>query len=103
MKFVMFRTAKPKKFKYIPRFYNPDKEALERRKASLGLDTQLSEQEKLRLKLNARWRKNNDDDFAPRYQRMSFIVYGAIILTGLYFIFFTDMIDNLLRAFGVGK
>ena len=34
---------------------------------------------------------------------MSLIVYGVIILTGLYFIFFTDMIDNFLRAFGVGN
>jgi hypothetical protein len=103
MKFIMFRTAKPKKFNYIPRFYDPDKEALERKKAALGLETQLSEQEKLRMKLNARWRKNNNEDFSNPYRRMSFIVYGVIILTGLYFIFFTDMIDNFLRAFGVGN
>jgi hypothetical protein len=103
MKFVMFKTSKPKKFQYIPRFYNPDKEALEQRKAALGLESELSEREKLRLKLDSKWRKNNANSFENPYRKMSLIIYGVVIVTGLYFIFFTDMIDTFLRAFGVGK
>ncbi|KAF0130647.1 MAG: hypothetical protein FD155_1457 [Bacteroidetes bacterium] len=103
MGLFMFKTPKPKKFQYIPRFYNPEKEALEHRKAALGLESELSDHEKLRLKLNSTWRKKNSDSFENPYRRMSMIVYAVVIVTGLYFIFFTDMIDTFLRAFGVGK
>ncbi|MBK9290606.1 MAG: hypothetical protein IPM52_03090 [Bacteroidetes bacterium] len=102
MKLYMFRTSGPRKFTYIPRYYDPQKEALEKRKAELGLDTQLSEEEKLRLRMSSRWRKSGQDRSitGPRF---TFIIYAIVIVGGIYMIFFTDLIDNLLRAFGVGK
>lgn len=103
MKFVMFRTLKPKQYNYQPRFFNPEKEAMERRKAAMGLEAKLTEQENLRLRMNKRWKHKNQSDFGNTYKRMSVIIYLSVILLGVYVIFFTDLIDNLLKAFGIGK
>jgi hypothetical protein len=103
MKFVLFRTSKPKKFSYRPRYFNPEKEAMERRKAELGVENELTENEALRARMTSRWRQKNPDTFGNKYQRMSFIVYGSVILGGIYLIFFTDFIDNILHAFGLIK
>lgn len=103
MKFVMFRTSKPKQYNYKPRYYDPAKEALERKKAILGLETKLTEQEELRSRMSARWRQRNPVEFGEKYKRMSFIVYGSVILFGIYVIFFTELIDNMIRAFGIIK
>ncbi len=102
MKLFMFRTASPRRFVYKPRYYNPDKDALEKRKAELGLDANLSDEEKLRLRMSSRWRKNEPAMGLPA-MRYTFIIYAIFILGGVYVIFFTDLIDNLIRAFGVGK
>ncbi len=102
MRFTMFKTVKPKQFKYVPRFYNPDKEALEKRKAALGLDSSLNEEEALRSRIHARWKRNQKDSFSDPYKKLSLVIYVGIILTGLYFILFTDIIETFLRAFGVG-
>ncbi|MBU2556520.1 MAG: hypothetical protein KJ578_01920 [Bacteroidetes bacterium] len=101
MRFVLFRTSKPKRFNYKPRYFNPEQEAMERKKATLGLNAKLTEQEALRMRMSSKWRKQNPADFSDRYKRMSFIVYGSVILVGIYVIFFTDFIDNLIKAFGL--
>lgn len=103
MKFVLFRTNKPKKFSYRPRYFNPEKEAMERRKAELGVEQELTENEALRARMTSRWRQKNPEAFGNKYQRMSFIVYGTVILGGIYLIFFTDFIANILYAFGLIK
>jgi hypothetical protein len=103
MKFVMFRTLKPRRFSYHPRYFDPEKEAMEKRRAELGIESKLSEQELLRAKMSAKWRQQNPSEFVDRYKRLSMIVYGIVILTGIYVIFFTDLIDNMIRAFGLIK
>lgn len=103
MKLFMFRTIKPRRYNYIPRYYNPEKEALERRKAALGLDSALTDEEKLRTRISTRWRKQEFNDGYSSLRRITFIVYGLVVLLGIYVVFFTDLIDNLIRAFGVGK
>jgi hypothetical protein len=101
MKLVLFRTKKPKKFSYRPRYYNPEKEAMERRKAEMGVENELTENERLRARMTSRWRQKNPQVFGNKYQRMSFIVYGTVILGGIYLIFFTDFIDTILHVFGL--
>jgi len=103
MKFIMFRTNKPRRFNYQPRYYDTEKEALERRKAEMGLQSKLTEQEKLRLKIRSRWHQDTEPGTFKGYKRLSMLIYAIVILSGLYLIFMTDMIDNLLTAFGVGK
>jgi hypothetical protein len=101
MRFILFRTNKPRRFSYRPRYYNPEKEALERRKAEMGLEAELTEQEARRMRMSARWRNQNPANFEDKYKRTSFIIYGSVVLLGIYVIFFTDFIDNLIRAFGL--
>lgn len=103
MRFIMFRLTKPRKYSYKPRHFDPDKEALERRKATLQVESKMSEHEEMRMRMTARWRKNNPVVFGDKYKRLSFIIYAVIILTGVYVVFFTQLIDNLIRAFGIGK
>ncbi len=67
----------------------------------MGLDAKLTEQEELRMRMSSRWRKQNPVEFGNRYKKMSFIVYGSVILLGIYVIFFTNFIENLIRAFGL--
>ncbi|HMM10862.1 MAG TPA: hypothetical protein PKE03_02045 [Bacteroidales bacterium] len=101
MKLFMFRTAKPRRFAYKPRYYDEAREALEKRKAELGVESHLSDEEKLRLRMSSRWRRDQATGLpATRY---TFIIYAIVALGGVYIIFFTDFIDNLLRSFGVGK
>ncbi len=101
MKFVLFRTNAPKKFTYRPRYYNADKEAMERRKAEMGAESDLNENEALRARMSARWRFKNPDKSGNKYQAMSMLIYAIVILGGIYLLFFTDMIFNIIRAFGL--
>jgi hypothetical protein len=102
MKLFMFRTNSPRRFSYKPRYYDPDKEAFEKRKAEMGLETKLSEEEKLRIRMSSRWQRNKQGTGLPT-RRFTFFFYAFFILGGIYVVFFTDLIDNLIRAFGVGK
>jgi len=102
MRIVSFKTPKPKSFSYRPRYYDPEKEVIERRKAAMGLDSNLTQSDKLRLQMQRRWRKNNDEVGSSTRSRMvSYTIYGAIILGSIYFIMFTDIIEKFLKAFGV--
>lgn len=102
MKLISFRTPKPKSFNYTPRYYDPEKEKLERRKAELGLDSELSHNEQLKLRISRRWGRNvQKDDRSPVSKLISYLVYTTIVVGSIYFILFTDVIENMLRAFGV--
>ena len=102
MKLISFRTPKPKSFKYTPRYYDPEKEKLERRKAELGLDSELSHNEQLKLRMSRRWGRNvQKDERSPLSKLVSYLVYATIVVGSIYFILFTDVIENMLRAFGV--
>ena len=102
MKLISFRTPKPKSFNYTPRYYDPEKEKLERRKAELGLDSELSHNEQLKLRMSRRWGRNvQKDERSPLSKLVSYLVYATIVVGSIYFILFTDVIENMLRAFGV--
>lgn len=100
MKMFMFRTGNPRRFSYKPRYYDPEREALEKRKASMGFEAKLSEEEKLRMRIHSRWRKS-DQGYGLPVMRYIFVLYTLVIIGGIYVVFFTDLIDNLIRAFGV--
>ena len=51
MGFNFFNMPKPRTFNYTPRYYDPAKEALEKKKAAMGLDSKLSEEEKRRMRI----------------------------------------------------
>ena len=103
MRFVTFRTPKPKRFSYKPRYYDEKKEALEKRKAELGYDSELTHRESLRLQMSKRWNKSDDGNFgrSRMSQAVSYIFILLIIVGGIYMIFFTDFIEKLLALFGI--
>ncbi len=102
MRFVTFRTPKPKQFTYKPRYYDEEKEALEKRKAELGYDSKVSHHESLRLQMSKRWRKTDNEYKRSRLSRfISYFFVVFIAVGGVYLIFFTDFVEKLIALFGI--
>ncbi|MBC8320660.1 MAG: hypothetical protein H8E34_08050 [Bacteroidetes bacterium] len=102
MRIVSFRTPKPKSFKYSPRYYDPKKEELEKKKAAMGFDNSLSHNEEFRLRMSKRWTRGNIVDEKPILSRIvTYLIYATFIGGSIYFILFTDIIEKMLSAFGV--
>lgn len=101
--FYIFHRPEPRKFEYKPRYYDPEKEAWEKRKAALGADAQLSDREKLRLKMRSSWGTSDEDDKmkkpGTRYKRIRFLVYFVIIFLLMYFILATLLVENFVNMF----
>lgn len=102
MRIISFRTPKPKSFNYNPRYYDQKKEELEKRKAAMGLDSKLTHGEGLRLRMEKRWRAGSSDDERSILTRViTYLVYSIFIGGSIYIIMFTDIVEQMLRAFGV--
>ena len=84
-----FYRHKPKGFNYIPRYYDPQKEEWERKKAEAGYESSLSHEEQLRLQMRNKWGTNKDaeDSSERRYKTVRALIIGAIVLVAFYFIF----------------
>jgi hypothetical protein len=100
MGIIFFKQTKAKRFNYIPRFYDPAKEERERRRAALGLNDDIDSDD-LRTRMRARWHKKIPVEKGPKYTPLSLIIYAVVIFGGIYIIFFTRLIDNMIRAFGL--
>lgn len=95
-----FYRHKPKGFNYIPRYYDPEKEAWEQKKAEAGLQSDLSHEEQLRLQMRKKWGVEKDkEDPAERRSRMlrTFLIVG-IVVVGFYFIFCTPLFTNIVSG-----
>ena len=103
MRIISFRTPKPKSFKYKPRYYDQQKEELEKRKAALGLDNKLTHDEGLRLRMDKRWRagSSSDEEKSILARIVTYLIYAIFIGGSIYIIMFTDIVEQMLRAFGV--
>ncbi len=102
MRFVFFKTPKPKEFNFYPRYYDPKKEEIERRRAARGLKGNLSRHETLRLQMSKRWKKGEVDPGNKGITKL--IVYGFYVLFifgSIYLILFTDFVEKLLLLFGL--
>jgi hypothetical protein len=88
MKIVFFRTPRPKQFSYPPRYFDEEKERIERRKKELGLTG--GEKPDLRSQVKSNWsRLRKTDRSRKRKSEMSVLVYLFIVAILIYFIFFT--------------
>ncbi|HDO27195.1 MAG TPA: hypothetical protein ENH02_03675 [Bacteroidetes bacterium] len=104
MRFYLFRTPKPKRFSYKPRYYDPEKERRERRKAELGLRSELSHKENLRLRMDKTWKKHDMDSKRNLVAKVIYYSFYAFLIFGsIYVIFFTNFVDKLLLLFGFGS
>jgi hypothetical protein len=103
MRFVTFRTPKPKQFNYKPRYYDEDKEALEQKKAAMGLEAKVSHRESLRLQMSRKWHKGEEiEEKSTLAKVIAYAFYGTVIIGGVYLIFFTDFVYKLIGLFGLG-
>lgn len=95
-----FYKHKPKGFNYIPRYYNPEKEAWEQKKAEAGLETNLSHEEQLRLQMRKKWgtEKNAEDPSERRYNMIRTFVIVGVVVVAFYFIFCTPMFTNIVSG-----
>lgn len=95
-----FYKHKPKGFNYIPRYYDPEKEAWERKKAEAGLQTGLSHEDELRLQMRKKWgtEKDKEDPTERRYKTIRTLVIAGIVVVAFYFIFCTPMFTNIIAG-----
>ena len=102
MRIISFKTPKPKRFNYKPRYFDPEKEALERRKAEMGVESNLTHKEELKLQMSRRWGKNYAEEEKSILSRVvTYLIYAVFIGGSIYLILFTNIIENMLKAFGV--
>jgi hypothetical protein len=105
MKLVFFKRSKPKRFTYRPRYWDPEKEEFELRKRQLDGDGQSERtgdemKQDLRQQMEMRWRRQRDAEDVGRSNRwMKIFIYALVIFLGIYVIFFTGIINNLVRFF----
>lgn len=90
-------------FSYKPRYYDKGKEERERRKAELGYESKLGNHDSLRMKMQSRWQKGEEVKARPLMKMISYLIYVTIIIGSIYYIFFTDVVNDLVALFGVGK
>ena len=104
MKIVFFKRPKHKQFNYKPRYWDPEKEEFERRKRELDGDqpprSTEEVKEDLKRQIDRQWRRRQDPESIGRSDKWTKIfIYALIIFLGIYFIFFTSFINNLVSFF----
>ena len=95
---AFFYRHNPKKFNYIPRYYDPEQQAWEEKKAAAGLDSKLTHEEQLRIKMRQKWgaSRNEENKEEQRSKLIRRIVLGVFILFVFYFIFCTPVLNNIV-------
>ena len=97
MKFSFFHTPKPRTFNYIPRYYNPEQEALEKKKAAMGLDSKLSEREKRRMRIRNAY-GYDPDDYKEKskvgFKTVRFVLFFGLMFFFVYVIFETPFVEK---------
>ena len=95
-----FYRKQPRRFNYIPRYYDPAKEEWEKKKAEKGLEANLSHEEQLRMQMRAKWGHTEEEE-TPAERRSRLIrrvVLGALILFIFYFVFCTPVLTNIVSG-----
>jgi len=97
---AFFYKHNPKKFNYIPRYFDPEQQAWEEKKAAAGLDSKLTHEEQLRLQMRQKWgaKKNEESKEEQRNKLIRRIVLGVFILFIFYFIFCTPVLNNIVSG-----
>ena len=84
-----FYKHKPKGFNYIPRYYDPQKEEWERKKAEAGVSSNLSHEDQLRLEMRKKWGvdKDKEDPAERRAKMVRTLIIVAVVGFAFYYIF----------------
>ncbi len=107
MKFSFFHTPKPRTFNYIPRYYNPEQEALEKKKAAMGLDSKLSEREKRRMRIRNAY-GYDPDEYKEKskigFKTVRYVLFFGLMFFFVYVIFETPFVERFFEMFlSLGK
>lgn len=97
---AFFYRHNPKKFSYKPRYYDPEQQEWEEKKAAAGLDSKLSHEELLRLRMRKSWGAANEEE-SKEQQRAKLIrriVLGVFVVFVFYFIFCTPLMTNIVSG-----
>ena len=97
---AFFYRHNPKKFNYKPRYFDPEQLEWEEKKAAAGLDSKLTHEEQLRLKMRQSWRgKDGEESKAEqRTKLIRRIVLGVFILFVFDFVFCTPLLTNIVSG-----
>ena len=97
---AFFYKHTPKKFNYLPRYYDPDKEAWEKKKAELGYDAKLSHEDQFRAQMRRSWKAPQDEETKEerRAKMIRRILLGVFVVFVFYFVFCTPMMQNIIRG-----
>lgn len=97
---AFFYRHNPKKFNYIPRYYNPEEQAWEEKKAAAGLDSKLTHEEQLRVQMRQKWRANNSEETKAeqRTRLIRRIVLGVFVVFMFYIVFGTNLMTNIVTG-----
>lgn len=90
----------PKKFNYKPRYFDPEMQEWEEKKAAAGLDSKLTHEEQFRIKMRKSWSAAKDEESKEekRAKLIRRIVLGVFVLFLFYFIFCTPLMTNVVRG-----
>lgn len=95
-----FYKHKPRGFNYIPRYYDPQKEEWERKKAEAGVSSNLSHEEQLRLEMRKKWGvdKDKEDPAERRSKMVRTLIIVAVVGFAFYYIFCTPVLTNIISG-----
>ena len=95
-----FYRHNPKKFNYKPRYYDPDQQAGEEKKAAAGLDSKLTHEEQLRAQMRSKWGagKYEETKEERRAKTIRRIALGVFIVVVCYLVFGTDLWYNIVKG-----
>ena len=95
-----FYRHNPKKFNYIPRYYDPEKEAWEQKKAELGYDAKLSHEEQFRAEMRRKWSVKDVEESAEerRAKAIRRIALGLFVAVVFYFVFCTTLMTHIVSG-----
>ncbi|MBR5081637.1 MAG: hypothetical protein IKX35_04245 [Bacteroidales bacterium] len=95
---AFFYRHNPKKFNYIPRYYNPEEQAWEEKKAAAGLDSKLTHEEQLRAQMRSKWGAKKDEETKEeqRAKLIRRIVLGVFVVLLFYFVFCTPLMQTIV-------
>ena len=95
-----FYRHNPKKFNYRPRYFDPEIQEWEEKKAAAGLESKLTHEEKLRLQMRQKWsvRKDEESREEQRAKLIRRIVLGVFVVVVFYCVFGTDLWYNIVKG-----
>ena len=84
--FSLFRTEKPTPFEYKPRYYDVEKDSLERKRIEMGLSAQQTRAEQLRARMQFEWNKRKERQKRRRNNTIRLFVYITLVILMLWWI-----------------